>query len=159
MERPQRLGVSGGAPLTRWLPWVIVAANVAGAAGFAQLVVTGLFPFSHHWIFPVMALALLVQTRMFPGGGPVAPFVACSLLLLGVAVARLETIILSHHLIHFAMAFGLGAALHRALSRWPSTPAWATANRRWAGLFLAVAVVAAFLAWRQEIWWGLDDGT
>ncbi len=129
------------------------------AAGLAQLIVAGVFPFSHHWILPVMALALVLQTRLFPRGGPVAPFVACSVLLLGVSVARLETITLSHHLIHFSMAFGLGAVLHRILSRWPSSELWQRANRSWTGLFLAVALVSAFLAWRQGIWWGIRDGT
>lgn len=129
------------------------------AAGFAQLTVTGIFPFSHHWIFPVMALALLTQTVTFPRGGPVAPFAVCSLLLLGVAVARLETIWLSHHLIHFALAFALCGVLHRILAGWPSSANWQRANRSWAGLFLAVAAVAAFLAWRQGIWWGIRDGT
>lgn len=159
MERPQGLGVSGGAALIRWLPWLIVAANLAAAGGFAQLVITGIFPFSHHWIFPVMGVALIIQTRMFPRGGPVAPFAGCSLLLLGVAVARLETIWLSHHLIHFALAFGLGAMLHAILSRWPSSLLWRLANRRWAALFSAVAVVAAWFAWRHGIWWGIHDGT
>lgn len=153
------MDVPGGAPLTRWLPFLIVAANVALAGVFAQLVITGIFPFSHHWIFPVMAAALVTQTFSFPNGGPVVAFAVCSLLLLGVGVARLETITLSHHLIHFALAFGLCARLHRILAGWPSPEAWRTANRRWAGFFAAVAVVAAVIAWRRGIWWGIHDGT
>ena len=145
--------------LARLLPALVFAANLALAAVFAQLVISGVFPWSHHWIFPVMAALILAQTFGFRRTGPVAGFVAANVVLLAVAAARLETIRLSHHLIHFALAYAIGAVTHRQLARWDAGPGWASANRRWARTLAFVAVGAALLALRDGIWWGLRDGT
>ncbi len=154
------MGLAGEvAGLTRFLPAVIVAANLAAAIGWMQAIVTGLFPWSHHWIFPGIALQLLAQTFLFRRRGPVAPFAGLATLLLAIAVARLPTITASHHLVHFAMAFGLTAALHWRMAAWESPPAWRRANRWWAGGYATVAVVSALIAWRLGIWWGISDGT
>ena len=125
-----------------------------------QAIIAGLFPWSHHWIFPIMAGLLLAQTWLFKGRGPVGSFVGLSLLLLGIAVARLPTIAASHHLILFSMAFALAAVLYWRLAAWagPSS-AWRVATRWCAMLYAVVAVASALLAWRLGIWWGIADGT
>jgi len=143
----------------RLVPWLTVAGNLALATMFMQAIITGLFPFSHHWIFPGMATVLLAQSAGFRDRGPVWPLAALSLLLLGIGVARLRTIRESHHLVHLALAFGVCAAHHRCLARWASPPAWQTANRRWAASLAAVALAGAIAAWRQGIWWGLAAGS
>ncbi len=144
--------------ILRLLPWLTVAGNI-GVAGMAmQAIITGIFPFSHHWIIPFMATVLFFQSVAFFNRGPVWPLTGLSLFLLGIGVARLRTIWESHHLIHLALAFAICAAHHRRLSAWISPPAWQAANRRWAATIAAVAVAAAMVAWRQGIWWGLSTG-
>lgn len=145
--------------LARLLPALVFAANLAVAGVLAQLIISGIFPWSHHWIFPMMAALILAQTFGFRRTGPVAGFVAADVVLLGTAAARLETIWLSHHLVHFALAYGIAAVTHVRLARWDAGPGWAQANRGWARTLAAVAVGAAYLAWRNGIWWGLRDGT
>jgi hypothetical protein len=144
--------------LVRLLPWLQVAGNLAVAAMAMQAVITGLFPYSHHWIFPFMAVVLLVQSAAFFNRGPVWPLTSLSLFLLGIGVARLRTIWESHHLIHLAMAFGICAVHHHRLAGWASPSMWTQANRRWTTVFGVVAIWAAALAWRQGIWWGLEPG-
>jgi hypothetical protein len=147
------------AGLTRFLPALVVAANLAAALGWMQAILTGLFPWSHHWIFPCIAVQLLAQAFLFRTRGPGAALAGLSALLLGIAVARLPTIHASHHLIHFAMAFGLCAVLHRRLAGWAAPAPWPALHRWWAVLYAAVAVVSALLAWHAGIWWGIRDGT
>jgi len=143
----------------RLLPWLTIAANVAAAVMFMQAIITGLFPYSHHWILPGMALVLLAQSAGFRDRGPVWPLTALSVLLVGIGAARLRTIWESHHLVHLALALGLCAVHHERLSRWQAPPAWSEANRRWAGSLGGVALLAAAFAWRQGIWWGLAAGS
>jgi len=143
----------------RLLPWLTIAGNVAAAVMAMQAIITGVFPYSHHWIFPGMAAMLLAQSAGFRDRGPVWPLAALSVLLVGLGIARLRTIWESHHLVHLALALGLCAAHHERLSRWSAPPVWGEANRRWAASLGAAAVLAAALAWRQGIWWGLAAGT
>jgi hypothetical protein len=144
--------------LVRLLPWLQVAGNLAVAAMAMQAIITGVFPFSHHWIIPFMAAVLLAQSTLFFNRGPVWPLAALSLFLLAIGVARLRTIWESHHLIHLAFAFALCAVHHQRLSAWASPPFWQMANRRWGVVFMVVAAWAAVLAWRQGIWWGINTG-
>lgn len=143
----------------RLLPWLTIAGNLAAATMGMQAIVTGLFPFSHHWILPAMAALLLAQSAGFRDRGPVWPLTALSVLLVGIGVARLRTIWESHHLVHLALALGLCAAHHERLARWQAPPAWQEANRRWAASLGGAALLAAALAWRQGIWWGLSEGS
>lgn len=141
----------------RWLPVVQIAANVAGATVLMQLVTAGLFPWSHHWVLPIVEGALLAQVLATGGRG--WALAACSLLLLAITVARRETIWLSHHLIHFALTFALAAPLHARVAVTALPGSWRTSNRWWAAGFGLVAILAAALAVRQGIWWGIRDGT
>jgi len=143
----------------RLLPWLTIVGNLAAAIMLMQAIITGLFPFSHHWIFPGMAVILLAQSAGFRDRGPVWPLASLSVLLLGIGVARLGTIIQSHHLVHLALAFGIGALHHACLASWGSPPAWRQANRRWAASLALVALTGAAIAWRQGIWWGLTAGS
>lgn len=143
----------------RLLPWLTVAGNCAVAIMFMQAIITGLFPFSHHWIFPGMAAVLLAQSAVFRNRGPVWPLTVLSVLLLGIGIARLRTIRESHHLIQLALAFGLCAAHHGCLARWVSPSSWRQANRRWAVSLGAVALAGALEAWREGLWWGLSAGS
>jgi len=138
---------------------MVVAANLAAAVGWMQAIITGVFPWSHHWIFPGIAAQLLAQTWVFRRRGPGGALAALAALLLAVAVARLPTIRGAHHLIHFAAAFALCAGLHVRLSGWEGPARWRRVNRAWAAAYAAVAVAAALLAWRFGIWWGISDGT
>lgn len=160
MERPPGVGLAGAvAGLIRLLPVLVVAVNLTAAIGWMQAIITGLFPWSHHWIFPGIAVQLLVQAFLFRRRGPVLPFAGLTALLLAIAIARLPTIAASHHLIHFAMAFALSSILHWRMAFWESSPAWGKANRWWAAGYAVVAAAAAVLAWRSGIWWGISDGT
>ena len=160
VERPEGVGVPGAVAVkpaaVRLFPFLVFAVNLAAAAVVAQLIIAGIFPWTHHWIFAILAAWLLLQSLAFPRGGPVAGLVASSVLLFGVAVARLETITLSHHLIHFSIGFAVGALLHARMAVWPTSEPWRKANRSWAWSYLAIAVASALLAVRQGIWW--NDG-
>ncbi len=140
-----------------WLPIMQIGANVAGAIVLMQAIISGVFPWSHHWFFPVMEAALLLQVLATRGRG--WALAACSLFVLLVAIARIETIHLSHHLIHFALTFGLAAGVHGRVARASAPGAWRSANRGWAAAFVGVALLAAVIAIRQGVWWGLRDGT
>jgi hypothetical protein len=142
----------------RVLPgFLLVAANLAAFVGAATAFVAGAVPVSHHWLIPFHEFLLLAQAWLLPRP-PAVALTGLSLLVLGVAAARLETIWLSHHLIHFSMAYALAAPLHGMLAARVESPAWRAMQRRYAWGFLAVAAAAAAFAWRQGIWWGLRDG-
>jgi len=137
------------------IPFLMVAGNSGLFLVSASLIVSGTFGFTHHWLFLLHEVVLLAQVFLFkPPFLAVRTLTGLSLLVLGVAVARLETIYLSHHLMQFSLAFIAGAPLHLRLYAGRKNP-----MRRFNGgmaiLCAVVALVSAAIAWQYGIWWGL----
>ena len=99
---------------------------------------------------------MLVQVFLLsPRQIPVRVLTLLSLLILGVAIARLETIYLSHHLMQFSMPFFAGLTLHYRLGAGRKNP-WKHFNRGVAAICALVAFISAVIAIRYGIWWGLS---
>lgn len=141
-----------------------MAGNLAAFLLSASGVLSGAVAVSHHWLMPfhegLLFLQVVVLGRSARGapGAPVRTLGFLSLVVLGISVARLETMFLSHHLIHLALAWAIGAFLHRRLAALRTAP-WRTFNGSfavlaalWAGLTLVVAVSSG-------VWWGIGGGT
>lgn len=141
-----------------WPSLAIAAANLLLFVVGSGFVLSGKAGFSHHWLIPFHEAALLGQVVVLGRRAPARVFLVLSLLVLGVSVARMETIFLSHHLIHMSMAWGLAAALHRRLSL-VSGAAAGKVNSSLAVLAAAWAVITLTAALLHGIWWGISDGT
>ena len=139
------------------VPLGVVAGNIGLFLATSSAIVFGFFGFSHHWLFPLHEAVLLLQVLLFrPPRIPVRALTGLSLLVLGVAAARLETIYLSHHLLQFSLSYLAGSAIHFSLYLDRKNP-WMRINRGLA-IFCAVAsIVSVVIAWRHGIWWGLRE--
>jgi hypothetical protein len=135
----------------------VVAGNLAVFVFAATALTTGWVAVSHHWLFPFHMALLLAQAFLLSGPLVVRPLAGISLHLLGIAIIRIETIWLAHHLVHFAVAFAGGAILHAVLSRRPGAP-WRRFNLMFAILCAVTGLVSAVASVRQGIWWGLGGG-
>ncbi len=141
----------------RWVPPALVAGNLALFLLSSSLVTSGAVSVSHHWLFPFHeAVLLALAFAALPGGVPVRTTSSLSLLVLGIAAARWETVWLSRHGFHFALTFALAAALHGKLGLAPRTP-WRGFNLGWALFSLAVAAASLAAALGRGLWWGLAD--
>ena len=137
------------------IPFLVVAGNLGLFLVSASLIVSGAFGFSHHWLFLLHEAVLLAQVFLFrPPFLAVRTLTGLSLLVLGVAVARLETVYLSHHLMQFSLAFIAGIPLHLRLYAGRKNPI-RHINGGLAILCAVVALVSAAIAWHYGIWWNL----
>ena len=141
-----------------WLPAGVLAGNLAAFLLSASGVLSGAVAVSHHWLMPFHEGLLYLQVVFLGPGAPVRMLAFLSLLVLGISVARLETIFFSHHLLHLSLAWAIGVSLHRRLAALRAAP-WGTFNGSfavlaalWAGLTLVVAVSSG-------VWWGIGGGT
>ena len=134
-----------------------MAGNLAAFLLSASGVLSGAVAVSHHWLMPFHEGLLFLQVVVLGRGAPGAPVRTLgflSLVVLGISVARLETIFLSHHLIHLALTWTIGAFLHRRLATLRAAPcrtfngSFAVLAALWAGLTLVVAVSSG-------VWWGI----
>jgi len=138
------------------VPLFVVAGNIGLFLVSSSLIISGTLGFSHHWLFPLHEAVLLLQVFLFRSPRiPIRAFTGLSLLVLGVAIARLETIHLSHHLMHFSLAFIAGLTLHYRLGAGRNNPL-KRFNRGVAAICAAVAVVSAIIAVRYGIWWSFS---
>jgi len=137
------------------LPAALVAANLGAFFLSAQTILSGTIGISHHWLFPFHEALLLVQAAVFRRAWAVKPLAGLSWLIMLLTVARLETIYISHHAIHSALTYAIGAALHVMLGSVRDAP-WRGFNRRFAAACAIGALGTAYAAWKQGIWWGLE---
>jgi len=142
----------------RWLPVGVVTGNLAVFQLSASCVLSGSVRLSHHWLFPFHEGLLLLKVFLLDRRLPVRTLTVLSLLVLGISVARMETIYLSHHLIHLSMAWALGAAIHRRLAATRSSP-WRAFNAPFAVVAAIWMMVTGVVAVTSEIWWGMSDWT
>jgi len=151
---PQRTNIGA---VRHWMALLLPLAVVAGNIGLflvtSSLIVSGSFGFSHHWLFLLHEVVLLAQVFLLkPPYLPVRTLASLSLLVLGVAIARLETIYLSHHLMQFSLAFIAGIFLHLRLYSGRKN-SWRRFNGGLAVFCAVVAVTSAVIALRYGIWW------
>jgi hypothetical protein len=128
------------------------AGNIAVFVLSSWCVLSGAVDVSHHWLFPFHEALLLVQALLIRRAWAVKVLTGLSCLVLLLTVARIETIYLSHHLIHAALAWGLGTGVHFALSARPDS-SWRYFNYRLGRSAPLIAGMALVMAVRQGVWW------
>ena len=139
------------------LPAAVVAGNLAVFLTAATAITMGGVTATHHWLFPFHEALLLAQSFILRRPWAVRPLTGLSVLVLGIAAARIETIWLAHHGAHLSIAFASGAVLHNVQAWRPGVP-WRRFNRMFATVCAVTALVSAVAAIRQGIWWGLGGG-
>ncbi len=139
-------------------PLWIIAGNLAAFCALSGYFLSARAAISHHWTFPLHEGLLLLQALALKGKGARETVAGISLLILGISLARLETIYLSRHLFHFSLAWALAFLLHCKLGMGSQRGAFRNVNLLWGGLCAIAAIVSLYLALRQGIWWGLGPG-
>jgi hypothetical protein len=136
-------------------PLWVIAVNLAAFLASSSCFLSDKSVLSHHWIFPLHAGLIFAQGFLLRGRYMPATIACISFLLLGISLARLETIYLSHHLVHFSLAWAFAFGLHLRLGIRSGAGAFRNLNLLWAGLCGISAIASFFVAFRQGIWWGI----
>jgi hypothetical protein len=138
------------------LPTILVACNFGLFILSSWCILSGAVGVSHHWLFPFHEALVLAQAVLIRRAWAVKALTGLSCLVLLLTGARIETIYLSHHLLQAAITWGLGSAVHLALSSRADSP-WRHFNFRLGRSAPLVAGIAAILAVKQGVWWGIGE--
>jgi hypothetical protein len=116
----------------------LVALNLAFFLLSSWLLISGAVSLSHHWLFAFHEALLYAQAWVFKSAHSIRALTVLSLLVFGIAAARLETILMARHTFHLAVALAFGSAVHGRLGVERGAPC-----RRFNLIFSALCLAAA----------------